>query len=253
MRALLAFVAFACFAVDPVGAKTSSASHLVIVWHENAHDVWVGRGINAAEVEAALLKRCNRVMERGCSVARSASKGYVAIVRRADGSLGTAAGTTEQLASEDALKFCLKSGLYCDVEEVLAVPTKPSATTFRDPANKNLLMRRYGAIVWQQPASVPVRLWVASGRRTAALAIGDAVANCSADVGSGCVLAQGGANTTLVAYMDEKNLLRIIQGKNLEHAFKQQDRFCKENALSCTTKLVVDSTVEETSTHVVKR
>lgn len=253
MKALFTALAFASLGYAALDAKVSSPGRLVIVWHQNAHEVWVGRGGNAAELEAAVLKRCNRVMGQGCGVARSETTGYVAIVRRADGSLGTAAGETRAFASQDALAFCLKSGLYCDIEEVLAVPAAASAMHFRDPANTPRLIRRYGAIVWQQPASFPVRLWVAAGRRSAALAVGDALANCQADVGSGCQLAQGGANTTLIAYMDGKGLLRIIQGKDRDHALGRQDRFCQENGLICSTQLVVDALVEETSVHVVRR
>jgi hypothetical protein len=241
------------FVASALTAANAPRGNLVVVWHENAHEVWVGRGPNAGEIEAAVLKRCNTVMRKGCGVARSAAQGFVAIARRADGLLVTAPGNSSGSASKDALAFCLQAGLYCELEEVIEARSESAKMTFRDPRDKQFLVRRYGAIIWQRTSTSPVQLWVAAGRASAALATSDALANCKADAGEGCETVQWGANTTLVAYLDNKGSVRVMQGKDLEQAFLYQDRFCKENKLTCTTELVVDAATEETWVYSIKR
>ncbi len=252
-NAIFIVISFFLLAHGPVMAKTSPIGHLVLAWHDNAHELWIGRGTNGTTLEAAVLKRCNLVMGSGCSLASSVSSGFVAIARRADGILMTGRGDSAAAAERSALDFCTQSGLYCDLEEIFDVPLKATKATFRDPRDKKYLVRRYGAVIWQQPATHPTRLWIATGRASASLAVSDALAKCKADVGEGCAMAQWGANTTLVAYLDGKGMLRTIQGKNLEHALFQQERFCRENKLTCTTKMVANSAATATFVQNISR
>lgn len=256
MRFLIAWTSAAlAFLAVPVGglAEKSQSGHLVVVWHANADDFWAGEGPDPDLLETAVLARCKEVMGEGCETARSMAEGVLAVARRNDGNMFIASAPSVDAASIAALASCQQDPKrFCEIQEVLTVPREATKVVFRDPRDASSLVRRYGAIVWQNPMSLPPRIWIASGRATPDLAIGDALANCRADGIAGCELAIWSASTTLVVFTDDRGSVRIIEGRGLEKTLELQDRICRQNGLTCRTRHAINIRAEETSRIIIR-
>ena len=94
-----------------------------------------------------------------------------------------------------------------------------------------------------------LEFWVATGRNTQDLAKGDALANCQADTGGECVVAQYGADTTLIVYTADGKSLAVTQDSDLDRAQNMVRFICLREKQACKVQAVVNSEVEETSVY----
>lgn len=245
-----AFMALALTPTVPVAAANEPDGHISIIWHINARQPWIGPGTNAAKLEAALLKQCNKVLKADCKVAMTFSTGASIIGQMANGNHFVSYSKTSLADARAAMdEQCRTRDTDCIILHEFEALKAPTKTSYQVPKASPDLFRRFGAVAWQKPTTRPVRVWVATGRNTQDLAKGDALANCQADTGGECVVAQYGADTTLIVYTADGKSLAVTQDSDLDRAQNMVRFICLREKQACKVQAVVDSELEETSVY----
>lgn len=253
MLALIA-AAVASFAIPSAAkeAKERVAGHLVIVWHVDARQLWIGRGGDAAQMQAVLLQHCTKTMASGCKVALSVSGGAVVFGQMANGIavLMHSANSLEEAQTAMADE-CRKRATVCETLREFRAPWGNGKPSYEVPKNSPTLHRRYGAVVWQSPVTAPVRVWTATGRKTSELARSDALAKCRADTGGECVVAQYGSDSAMVIYTENSTGLAVAQERSPERAKQLVKEVCQRRNFSCKVQAVINTAAEGAAVHSI--
>jgi uncharacterized protein YaaQ len=248
----IATSAIAAVQSTTVQAKDEADGHLVIVWHVDAREPWVGRGADPTKLQAVLLKHCAKAMKAECKVAISVSNGAVVYGQMANGNAAMMYSANSLAEARTALAAeCRKQETECEIQREYQAPFAANKPSYELPKISPALYRRYGAVVWQRQVTAPVRVWTATGRRTADLAKGDALAKCRADTGGECVVAQSGSGSAMVVFTENNTGLAVVQERSQEKARQVIKDLCAKRKLTCKVQAIINSGVEETAVHTI--
>lgn len=251
-RLTLAMVGLIGVTAAPLEAKTNVPGHIVIVWHVNAREPWIGRGPDPAKLEGALMKQCTKAMQSGCKLAVSFSSGAALMGRMANGNQVLMYSKISAADARNALDAeCLKQQTTCEIQREIYPPQSGDKASYEVPKITPALYRRFGAVVWSKPVSMPIRVWVAAGRATSDLARNDALANCRRDTGGDCVVAQSGADSMMLVFTEDKKGLAVVQDRTVGRAQQLLKELCLKNKVTCKIQVTIDTKVEETSVQTI--
>ena len=244
----------------PVRQSRWVDASFAIAWHKNSPEVWtVWNTDTVEEAEKLVLKNCNAIMTKGCTIAEKGTNSYGSIARSANGILISGRGSNPDSAKADALNNCQKISASCthfilsgavnrefnDTGERLVKDIGmfiPSLTP--DSFNRHASLVMVGG-----PREEPFKetAWISSGHATLEESLGTAMAACQKETGKTCEASTFSANGKIYVYRTKKKDL-IIFSENIafdvnpdRYAAEYATKICAERKVKCTFLAAFDA------------